>query len=91
MLILTNMRNRSKKVQSSVVVNVAISISLSSNNHELILKAPDCCAHLFDRERFLITDKQREILGCIPCVMVISLSTGQAEPIYRPLCAMHIV
>ncbi len=37
------------------------------------------------RERFLITDKHTEILDCIPCVMVIFLSTRQAKPIYRPL------
>ena len=35
-----------------------------------------------DRERFLITDKQTESFGCIPCVMVIFLSTRQAKPIY---------
>ncbi len=60
------------------------------------LRAPDRCEQLFDRECFLITDKQTEILGCIPCVMVIFLSTRQAEPIYRPLhtmqvCKMHIL
>ena len=46
------------------------------------LKAPDRCARLLDREFPLITDKHTEILGCIPCVMVIFLSTRQAEPIY---------
>ena len=48
-----------------------------------VLKAPDRCVQLFDRERFLITDKQTEILGCILCVMVIFLSTWQAEPTPR--------
>ena len=30
------------------------------------------------------------ILDCIPCVMVIFLSTRQAKPIYRPLRDMRI-
>ncbi len=49
------------------------------------LKAPDCCAQLFDRERSLITDKHTEVLDCISYVMVFLLSTRHAEPIYRPL------
>ncbi len=44
-----------------------------------------------DCERSLITDKHTEI--CIPCVMVIFLSTctRQAEPIYRPCRGPWIV
>ncbi len=74
--------------------NTIIIYFLSGNWNESVqkpsfkLKAPDRCAQLFDREHFLITDKQTEILGCIPCVMVIFLSTRQAEPIYRPLRAL---
>ncbi len=32
-----------------------------------------------DHEHFLISDKQTEILDCIPCVMVIFLGTWQAQ------------
>ncbi len=55
------------------------------------LQAPDRCAQLFDRKHFLITDKQTEILDCILCVMVIFLSTRQAEPIYRPLYSVKCI
>ncbi len=44
-------------------------------NPPTVLKAPNRCAQLFDRKHFLITYKQTELLGCIPCVVVILLST----------------
>ncbi len=67
-------------------VSLVLDYSLS-----LTIKSPRPLHAALDREPFLITDKQTEILGCIPCVMVIFLSTRQAKPIYLPLCAMHIV
>ena len=54
-------------------------------------KVPDRCAQLFDRECYLITEKHKEVLDCIPCVMVFFLSTRHAEPIHRPLRSMYIV
>ncbi len=48
----------------------------------LKIKSPRPLHAAFDCKGFLITHKHTEILGCIPCVMVIFLSTRQAEPIY---------
>ncbi len=45
------------------------------------IKDPRPLRAALDSDRFLITDKHTEILDCIPCVMVIFLSTRQAEPI----------
>ena len=53
--------------------NFTVYVKLWSIRTEM--KSPQLVRTALDREHFLITDKQTEILGCIPCVMVIFRST----------------
>ena len=68
---------------------VRVRVQTHWNRSPLKIKSPRPLRAAPDRERFLITDKQTEILGCILCVMA-CVSTRQAEPICRTLCATCI-
>ncbi len=67
-----------------------VGIYLASPNNlpypENTIKSPRPLRAAFDRERFLITDKHREILDCIPCVMVLLMHSASRAQISTATC-----
>ena len=81
-----------QNLQSSAVMSQRSGFVISCNSYldklYYAIKSPRPLQVAFDSERFLITDKHTDILGCIPCVMVIFhvlwcfCCTRQAKPKY---------